>query len=88
MFGFQAEEREAGEAQRRLHIGPGGKDALGQHVRLSVEDVVQDRQAEVGHPQVIHVGEDQGGMQRRRLPVLDDLVELAAGVASGFLDAR
>ena len=88
VFGFQADTAAGRRAQRRLHIRPGGKDALGQHVRLSVEDVVQNARPRLDMPRSYTSGKTSAARSGDRLPVLDDLVELAAGVASGLLDAR
>ena len=63
----------------------GAIGALGQHIRALVEQLVQDRQPQVGHAQVVEIGEDQGDVGVDAVPVFDHLVELAAGIAAGFL---
>ncbi len=74
-----------GRSQLGFHIGPGGIGALSQHIRALVEQLVQDRQSQVGHAQVVQVGEDQGDFRGDVVPVFDHLVDLAAGIASRFL---
>ena len=80
---LQAEQRQAARSQLLLHVRPGREDALRQHVRLLIEDVVEDGEPEVRHADVVDVGVGEGQAQRRGVPVLDDGVPLAAGIAGG-----
>src|SRR3972149_3731882 len=43
----RAEEGQAGPTNLLLHVEPGGVDPFGHHVRLAVEDVVEDGQPHV-----------------------------------------
>ena len=84
---LQREEGDAAGAQRRFHVVPGAEDALGQQVAVLVDDVVVDHPAQVRHADVVEVGEGHGHAIADAAPLLDDLVEFAAGVAAGFGDA-
>ena len=76
-----------GGAHLLFHIWPGGKGALGQRVRALVDLVIKDRQPKVRHPEVIDIREDQCQACLDRVPVFHNLVELAAGITTGFLHA-
>ena len=82
---FQAVKRDARLTHRRDHIHPRHVGSLGQHVRQCVEYVVEDRQPQVGHSQVIDIGEGQTDADGRGFPVLDNTVVLAADVAARLL---
>ena len=86
VFALQRVERDAVFPQGGFHIRPGGEDALGEGIFTAVDDLVQDGDAQVGHAQVVQVGEDQRDADGGGIPVLDDLVEFAAGVAARFLN--
>ena len=69
-----------------FHIHPGGIDPLGQDVRLVIQYLVEYGQCHVGHADFIDVGESQGDSDWGRLPVFNDAVPLAAGIAGWFRD--
>ena len=54
---------------------------LGQHILALVQRVVEDGEAQVAHAQFVGVGKGQGHAAARALPVLDDAIPFAAGVA-------
>ena len=68
-----------------LHIHPWVIDTLAPDALVQVQAVVQDADAEIGHTDLVGVGEAEGEPRTDRRPVLDDLPVLTPGVASGFL---
>ena len=88
MAGLQAVERDARIAHRGQHVHPRRVGALGQHVGLRVDAVVQDRHAQVRHAQIVDIREDQRQPVGRGLPIFDDAVVFAAGVTRRLLDER
>jgi hypothetical protein len=61
--------------------------ALGRDGRVLVEQVVEDVQARVRHPDLVQVGVGQRDRRRHRGQVLLDRVDLVAEVAARALDA-
>ncbi len=84
---FQRVEGDALLAHDRFHVGPGGVNALCQEVAVLVDQVVEDHQPQVGHAEVVDVGEGEGDFVVNIGPVFADLVVFAAGVAARFGDA-
>ena len=84
--GFQTEEGDAVAAHHRLEVAPGAVDTLGEQVVVSVDEVVEDHEAEVGATELVDIGEGEGDLAADGgvFPVLWDAVELAAGVAGGL----
>lgn len=74
-------------AQKRFQVGPRRIDPLGGAPLEIVEDMVEDRQAEVAHADFVDVGEGEGdaSLDRGRV-VLDDAPRLAAEVAGGAVN--
>src|SRR5690606_24447028 len=88
VFGLQRGEGYAPLAHHLFHVGPRREDALGQQVAVRVDDVVERHQPQVGHADVVDVGEGQGNAEIDLVPILDYLVILAPSVATRFADAR
>ena len=88
MAGLQAVKRDARLAHRDLHVHPRRVGALGQHVGLRVDAVVEDRHAQVRHAQVIDIREDQRQPIGCGIPIFDNAVKFAAGVTRRLLDER
>ena len=88
MAGLQTVERKTHLAHRRLHVHPRRVGALGQHVGLCIDAVVQDRHTQIRHAQIVDIREDQRQPIRCGIPVFDHAVILAAGVTCGLLDER
>jgi len=84
--GFERPERQPMLPQPRLHVRPGGVDALGADVRAGVQDGVEDLQAQVGHAHLVGVRKGQGDAQAAGGAVLVRGVGLAAGVAARLFD--
>ena len=61
-------ERQALALHRVEHVDPRRVRAFGEHVGLLIDDVVEDREAEVGHAEVVDVGEDERDLVRRSRP--------------------
>jgi len=74
-------------AQELLHVHPRREDALREGIVAAVDDVVEDHESQIGHPQVVDVGVGQRDAERVLFPVLGHRVELAACVARGARDA-
>ncbi len=85
MARLQAEERHRFLAHERFHVHPGRVRAFGQHVRLAVDDVVEQHQAQVGHAEFVGVRKGQGQAHGDRVPVFGHAVVLAPGVARRLL---
>ena len=75
-------------AQLLLHVRPGGVAALAGNLRQAVQDGVENLEAEVGHPDLIGVGEGEGKTEAAGPRVLPDGVDLAPGVAARFFDGE
>ena len=84
---LQRHQRQRAGAELRLQVDPGRITALGQGPRIVVEQLVEDLEAEVAHPDVVDVGESQADRGLDGGPVLDDGAHLAPGVAGGLLHA-
>ena len=85
---LQGAEGQSAAAQLRLHVRPGGVAALAGDLRQPVQDGVEDLEAEVGHPDLIGVGEGEGKAEAAGLRVFPDGIDLAPGVAAGFFDGE
>src|SRR6185369_359376 len=68
--------------------GPGTKDALGGDVLARVQQRIEDAEAQVGHADLVDVGEGEGERQGDVAMVLHDLVPLAADIAGRLLNPR
>ena len=84
MLGFQRKQGDFPLAHQFFHVGPGAVNALGQQVAVLVDDVVHDHQPQVRHAEVVDVGEGQCHLKINVVPILDDLVVLAAGIPCRF----
>jgi hypothetical protein len=82
---LEREQRHLVLAELRLHVGPHRVAALGQELRVRVDEPVQDLVAKVAHPDLVHVGEAEEDAAADRVPVLVDLAGLAAQVLGGAL---
>jgi len=71
-----------------FHIRPRGIDAFAGDLRQVVQDGVKDLEAEMRHPDLIGVGEGEGKAEETARIRLPDGVQLAAGVATWFLDGK
>ena len=85
---FQGAEGEAASAQQGLHVRPGGVAALAADVRQAVQDGVEDLEPEVGHPDLVGVGEGEGDAEAAGPVLLPDGVHLAAGVTAWLFDGE
>ena len=84
---LERDERHAARAELRLHVDPRRVAALGERPRVIVQDVVEDLEAEVAHPDVVHVGEREADARVDAVPVLPDRAVLAPDVARRLLHA-
>ena len=74
-------QRHAVLAQLRLHVHPRGERPFAGYARVSVEEVVEDLRAEVGHAHLVGVGEGEHDPRIDRRGVLDDGAVLTAQIA-------
>ena len=77
---FEGKERDALLPHLFLHIHPRRIDALGENVRAAVQYLVEDGKSEIAHADLVDVGEREREPARRRIPVLEDGVPLAARI--------
>jgi len=80
------ELRDAVVLHQRLEVGPDGVGALGEHVGLLVEHLVQDLDALVGQAHLVRVRVHQRPPHGGVVPVLDDGAELATHVLDRLAD--
>ena len=85
--GLQGKERHMGPAHFLLHVAPGGKHPLAPHAVHGVHDAIENAHAQVGHADLVGVGEAEGDAGVHVLFILDNRVILAAHVAGGLLHA-
>ena len=81
-------EREQGQADAShllLHVEPGREDPLAVGVLPLVDEVIEDLDAEVGHADLIGVGETERKAHVDHCRVLLDTVQLTTDIAAGFL---
>jgi hypothetical protein len=83
---LEGDQRQPARAQERLQIGPGRVDPLRRHVRTSVQDVVQDLQADVRLRDLVDLGERQREAHGTLVQVLAHRPPLVAQVTAGLLD--
>ena len=83
-LGLQRIERNVSPAHHRFHIQPGREYTFSQHVRLEIDLVVEIHNAQVGHAQVIDVGEGKGDFDIGVMPIFDDAVVFPADITAGF----
>ena len=83
---LQAGEGDVLLAHLLLHIHPGGIGALAPDIVVEVEAMVEDADAQVGHTDLVGIGEGEGEPRLDGGLILDDLPVLAAGVAAGAGD--
>ena len=69
-----------------LHIHPGGIGALAPDVVVEVEAMVEDADAQVGHTDLVGIGEGEGEPRLDGGLILDDLAVLTARVTAGAGD--
>ena len=67
-------------------IVPRGEGALSQDVWLLVEDIVENRQPQVGLTNVIDVRENQADARVNRIPVFQDLIVFSAYISPWLFD--
>ena len=82
------ELRHAVLAHQPLEVGPDRVGALGQHVGLLVEHLVQDLHALVGQADLVRVRVHQHPAHGGRVPVLDHRAQLAAHVLDRLAHLR
>ena len=82
---LQGEEGHVFLLHQGLHIHPGHTHALAEHVGLLVDAVVENLHAQVGHGDLIGIGEAEGEVEGGLVPAFHRRVHLAAGVAGGLL---
>ena len=75
----------AGGAHEPGHVRPRAVGALGHRGRLVVEDAVEDLQAGIGDPDLVHIRVGQHDARPRSRLVTD--VELAPRISAGARDA-
>ena len=80
---LQRVERELRRLHLRDHVRRGEIGAFGQDAGLAIQDIVEKGQREVGHAQIVNVGEGQADVDVRRVPRLVDGVDLPADVSAG-----
>ena len=85
---LQREQRQAPRSQLLLHVRPGREAPLGREVGMTVENVVEDLQPEMGHPEFVAVGIAEGEASANRRRILADRVPLATGITCGLLYPR
>ena len=81
---FQRIKRDLLPAHDGFHIKPGRKDALRQHIFFQIDLVVEIHDAQIGHAQIVNVGEGQSNFNVGAIPILDDAVVFTADIATGF----
>ena len=86
--GFQREQRHSRLAHLLLHVAPGGEHALTPDAVHLVHDAVQDPHAQIGHADLVGVGEAEGDAGVHLRLVLQHGVIFAAHVAGGLLHPR
>ena len=69
-----------------LHIHPGGVGALAPDVVVEVEAMVEDADAQIGHTDLVGIGEGEGEPRLDLGLILDDLPVLTARVTAGAGD--
>ena len=84
---LERHERESRGAELGLHVDPRRVAALGERARVVVQDLVEDLEPEVAHPDVVDVGEREADAGRTTVLVLARHVPLAAEVPNGLFDA-
>ncbi len=85
VLALECVQRKVSLAHGRFHVGPGQVSAFGEYVRLLVEDVIENGQAQVGHAQIVDIRKGQGHACGDYGPLFHDLIQLTAGVAAGLL---
>ena len=88
VLAFQPVKRQPLAAHHRFHIHPGRKDAVGENVRLVVEQPVEDHPAQIGHRQIVDIGKGHHHTQRDGVPVFAHAVVFPAHVARGLLHGK
>ena len=66
-------------------VNPGGIDPFGPAVGVKVNDIVEDFQPQVAHPDLVGVGEAKGNPEIYIRLVLDNAVQLAADIPGRLL---
>ena len=83
---FQGGQRESPPPEMFLHVPPGREDPLAERPRAVVQDLMQEEDPEVGHPDLVHVGKPEEDADPRILPGDAGRPDLAPAVAGGFPD--
>ena len=86
--GFERHERNVMLAQLPLHVRPGRVHAFGLHVGATVQQVVQNLEAEVRLRDFVHFGKGEAEAQTNGSGVFDDGAEFAPGIAGRMFDQR
>ena len=82
MSGLQGEEGDTSDSHGLFHVNPGSVDPLRNEVLMLVDQLVQDHQAQVRHPNLVGIGKGQGQPDSRAIPVLDDAIPFLPRIAS------
>ena len=83
--GLQREKRHIRPAHLLLHVAPRGKYPFAPHAVHGVHHAVQDPHTQIGHTDLIGVGEAERDAGIHVLPVLDDSVVFPAHIACRLL---
>jgi hypothetical protein len=79
-------ERQTAGAELGFHVDPGCMDALAVDVRPSVQDIVEDLQAEVGLRDLVHLGEGEGEAQADARRIFPNRASLVAEIPPRLVD--
>ena len=80
---LQRRERRTALQHLFLHIRPGSIGALAPDVLMGIQTMIEDAHAEIGHTDLIGIGESKGKARLDGGLVLDNLTEFSAGITSG-----
>ena len=84
---FQSEYRDILAPENLFGITIRGKKAFAQEAVIGIDDIVQDLQTEVRHPDIVHVGISMGNREAI-FGRFYNLAQFAAGVAPRLIDIR
>ena len=65
---LERDERQLARAELLLHVDPRRVAALGERARIVVQDLVEDLEAEMAHPDVVDVGEREADARLHGAP--------------------
>src|SRR5659263_201915 len=83
---FERRERQPGGAQMLLVVGPWGEDAIATGPGPRAEDLAQEQDPEVRHPDLVHVGKGEQHAHARFVPRDGGRTDLAAAVSRRLPD--